>query len=176
MTVKRLSLLVAMAVAVISTPFVRAQTMPLDDAKLQAVQDQCQDIQKSIIDTQQSDKLARINRGHIYETTLQLLVNFNARVISNKVDAPELLTITGDYQTERKKFSELYTKYDDSITALVAMDCKPQPTEFYEKLTEIRTQRSQLNASVAAIDSLIEKYESIVKSIRQQFPSGDKNS
>lgn len=160
----------------LAAPFVRAETVPLTDAKLQAVQDRCQNIQNRLVDTQQSDKLARINRGHVYETTLQLLVNFNARVISNKVDAPELLTITGDYQTERKKFSELYTKYDDSVTALLAMDCKPQPTEFYEKLTEVRTQRGQLNASVVAIDSLIEKYDNVVKSIRQQFPSGDKSS
>ena len=71
MNPKRLSMIVAVMVVALVAPFVRAETVPLTDAKLQAVQDQCQNIQKSINDTQQSDKLARIKRGPIYETTLQ---------------------------------------------------------------------------------------------------------
>lgn len=172
MNTKRFSIIVAVVVAVLASPFVKAETAPLDDARLQAVVDQCQNIQRVLLNTQQSDKLARINRGHVYETTLQLLVNFNARIVSSKYDAPDLLTITGDYQSERKKFVETYTKYDDNVASLSVMNCRSQPTEFYERLVEVRAQRAELSASVQAIDQLIERYHNVVKSLRKQVAMG----
>lgn len=169
MSKKSLLVFLAVATLVVSAPFVRAESVSLTDAQLLAVQNNCRTAQTMLLNTQQSDKLTRINRGHMYETTLQLFVNFNARVVANKVEAPSLINITSDFQTERKTFTDTYTKYDDAVAALTVLDCRSRPVEFYDALGEVRTLREQLSDSVVTIDKYIQNYYDAVETIRGQM-------
>lgn len=159
-------MIIAVVLAVIVSPFARAEGS-LSDAELDAIRTNCVDAQISLQHVQESDKLTRINRGYRYEAILKLMASFNSRVAENKIDAPELITIASDYQKTWNSFRAEYSEYDDSMTALVQMECKNQPTTFSDRLASLRGKRTGLNSRVKEFDSLLDKYQSGVNKIKQ---------
>lgn len=157
---------VALVFAVIVGPFVRAEEQPLSEAHLNVIRTNCISARPSFYRVQQSDKTARINRGYNYEMTLRLMVAFNSRAALNRVDSPNLLTITSDYEKKFKDFSALYTQYDENLSKLAKFDCREQPSAYYELLRQTRTQRVDLNTSVSAMDQLLADYQQAVNAVK----------
>lgn len=142
---------------VVTTPSVHAVDS-LTDAQLNAIVANCSNAQVSIQRVQQSDKPTRINRGYLYDTILKLMVNLNTRAAQNRIDAPDLLTVTNKYEQEVKQFTQVYTDYDDAVTSIAKISCQETPTDFYDQLVSIRAKRSALNKSVVTIDGYIDAY------------------
>lgn len=165
--IKRALPLATILVAVIASPFVRAEGS-LSDAQLEAIRTNCVGAQIALQHVQESDKLTRINRGYRYEAILKLMASFNGRVAENKIDAPELITIASDYQKTWETFRAEYSSYDDAVAALSQMDCNSEPTSFNDRLVQLRDKRASLNDRVKEFDGLLDKYQDGVNKIKAQ--------
>jgi hypothetical protein len=164
---RRSSLIIALVVAVVAAPFVRAEDQPLSDEHLNVIRTNCINAQPSFYRVQQADKTARINRGYNYEMTLRLMVAFNSRAALNRVDSPDLLTITSNYERTLKEFTALYTQYDENLSELAEFSCREQPTAFYDLLRTTRDQRARLNVHVTDMDKRLNDYQKAVDAIKK---------
>lgn len=147
-------------------PFARAEGS-LPDAELDAIRSNCITAQIGLQHVQESDKLTRINRGFRYESILRLMANFNSRVAQNKLNAPDLISVTSEYQKGWDEFRALYTEYDDELTVLIGMECRNEPTTFNDRLVKLREKRVKLNDGVVTFDGLFDKYQQGVDVLKQ---------
>lgn len=164
---------VLVALVIVLSPTVRVDAASLSDEQVALVRANCIDAQISIQRLQQTEKPTRINRGHLYEIFGRLLVDFNTRAAANKIDAPILMTLTGNLRDEIAAFAENYTKYDDMIRSLVTRDCQAEPIVFHDALGEARVQRAKLNTSVVKIDQILDDYQKVVNDIKKQVAEGN---
>lgn len=168
---RRASIVLAIFLVVTSAPFVRAEEQSLSDAHLNVIRANCVNAQPLFNRVQASDKTSRINRGYNYEMTLRLMVAFNSRAALNRIDSPDLLSVTSEYEKTFKSFSSLYIGYDENISQLAEFDCHGQPTSFYDLLETTREQRVGLNAYVDALDKLLLDYQHSVDAIKKGLVS-----
>jgi len=169
---KRLLIVLPVIVALIVSPLARAEGDSLDNATLNAIRANCVNAQITIQRIQEADKPTRINRGYLYETLSKLMANFNSRVAQNKIDSPELLSISSDYEKQLKTFTSDYTKYDEGLSALTALDCQADPAKFYSDLVQARQLRSSLNNSVNKLNTLLDHYQSNVNTVKKIVEAG----
>lgn len=168
---KRTIGLVAVIVAVLVSPLVRAEGS-LTDAQLRAIEANCVDAQINIQRVQEADKLTRINRGYLYDSTLKLMVNFNSRVAQNKLDAPELISITSSFTKTLDDFRATFTTYDDTLTQLTHLECYKQPTTFNDILTSARESRKVLSMHIRDFELLLNRYQTTLDGIKQKLGGG----
>ena len=166
MIVKRSSIIFSLVLVVAAAPFARAEGS-LSDAELDAIRNNCVTAQIGLQHVQESDKLTRINRGFRYESILRLMANFNSRVAQNKLNAPDLISVTSEYQKGWNEFRALYTEYDDELTVLIGMECRNELTTFSDRLIKLREKRGGLSESVKTFDGLFDKYQQGVDALKQ---------
>lgn len=158
------------AVAVIGgfTTAVRAQDglAELNEEKVQTIRLNCVAAQVSIQRLQNSDVVARTNRGRSYENILKLMAAFNTRVAANKLSEPKLIETTGQMQRRVTEFYTHYDTYRDTIEKLVHMNCREQPISFYQELEQLRRQREVLKNDVATLDKYVADYAALVADLR----------
>lgn len=164
----RTVLLLAIMLTVTVSPFVRAQEQGQPStAQLNVIRANCVDAQPTFSRVQQSDKTSRINRGYEYEMLSRLMAAFNSRAALNRIDSPELLSITSDFEKAFKSFSEAYTKYDDNLSELIRIKCREMPEEFYATLREARQHREELSRRVGEMDELLTQYQANLDTIKK---------
>lgn len=164
---KKTALFVSLALAVLLSPLVRAETQPLSSGALQALRQNCVSAQVSLQRLQQSEKPTRINRGYLYDRALKLMSSFNSRVAFNNIESPDLFSLTARYQDGLRTFAEEYTKYDDHLSDLIAFDCTNNPTQFYDTLVETRRLRTDLTTTINEIDGLLKDYQTNLESVKK---------
>lgn len=118
----------------------------------------CRSAQAILSQVEKADVGSRINRGHDYNEILGLMFAMNARLASNKIAAPELNSITADFEKELNVFRGHYNSYDDDLSQTIDFDCIGNPEGFYSKLEEARASRVQLNNGVNSLNQKIESY------------------
>lgn len=136
--------------------------MPTEDT----IKASCKAAQSQLNQVEKSDAALRINRGRIYNETLELFYAMNARLASNQIAAAELASITADFDSELTHFREDYNDYDDDMTDLIGMKCDKKPTDFYHKLDDVRDQRLGLDNRIKRLDELMGEYESSFKELK----------
>lgn len=141
---------------------VPAVAMPTEDT----IKASCKAAQSQLNQVEKSDAALRINRGRIYNETLELFYAMNARLASNQIAAAELASITADFDSELTHFREDYNDYDDDMTDLIEMKCDKKPTDFYQKLEDVRDQRLGLDNRIKRLDELMSEYESSFKELK----------
>lgn len=139
-----------------------AIAMPTEDT----IKASCKTAQSQLNQVEKSDAALRINRGRVYNETLELFYAMNARLASNQIAAAELASITADFDSELTHFREDYNDYDDDMTDLIEMKCDKKPTDFYQKLEDVRDQRLGLDNRIKRLDELMSEYESSFKELK----------
>lgn len=167
MKIKHTVTITILALVLLVSPLARAEGQSLDAKALDTIRTSCVTAQVNLQRLQQSEKPARINRGYLYDTLLKLMANLNSRVAQNKIDSPELLSITSEYERQLKSFVATYTKYDESLSALTSMDCRTDPAKFNDTLIQARQLRSSLSQTIDALDTLLDRYQTNVDAVRK---------
>ncbi len=139
---------------------------PFIGAEKRILENSCVAAQINLQRVQEADLLARINRGRRYGVLLKLMTNFNGRVVQNKIDAPELVTIASNYQKSLVSFRQEYTAYDDLLRLTIQVDCIKQPAIFKQDLEKLRQMRLVLNKRVNEFDELLDGYKAGVDKIK----------
>lgn len=124
----------------------------------EAISDHCESIRNSLKTIQKNDAKARVHLGGRYETILsKFLVPLNVRLVENNLPSADLVENQNDFTNTKTVFTSDYIEYQQYLEELVAMDCKNQPAEFYEKLVKVRQKRKTMEQDVMKLRTLITK-------------------
>jgi len=142
--------------ALLASTFATSKALAMPDE--QVIVANCRNAQSIMSQLEKADAVLRINRGRLYDDTLNLLYAMNARLSSNHVNAPRLAQITSNFETLSNTFRNDYSHYDDFLANAINVDCVANPVEFYNELDTARTNRAKVAADVTALDQLINDY------------------
>ncbi len=151
---KKVVLYVSLVVITLANIVVPAGAVPSDNV----IRANCQSIQSVLSQIEKTDAALRINRGRIYNEVLDLFYAMNSRLASNKISAPELVSITSDFDSQLADFRNDYNDYDDDLNELIVSECQDDPGDFYSQLISVRDERAKLNDEIASLDQLVDDY------------------
>lgn len=136
----------------------------LSEAERGAISQHCSTIHQSLAQLQKVDSKIRINLGTTYETiATKFITPLNLRLVKN--NRPTLSTIQSDFMSGQATFRSAYTNYMRSMEELISIDCKTNPDQFYNKLTDVRAKREDLRISVNHMLVLTKTQFSAVKNL-----------
>lgn len=154
------------------SPVALAQQMQLQtgDNPVDRLQAQCDTIQTTLRRLHTNDSLLRVNIGQMYNSiSVRLMARLNSRLALNRIDSTRFVEISGRFDQERSTFSDSYSQYETSLSALIKIDCKARPTEFYASLLTARDARLRLSTSVQALNDSVREYQVAVEDLRQDL-------
>lgn len=167
---KQFTLFLAVFVALIVSPFARAETaQPLNEQYIAAIKAGCGDALQGIQRVNRSEALARVNRGQEYESLLKLIAAFNSRVVLNKLDAPVLTGTTAKLQTKFTAFHDDYLTYANKIDNTLKINCRVAPVTFYDNLSAARDARAKVAQDVQEINTLLDEYQKGLDTLKVQL-------
>ena len=160
-------MLMASLLVVLASPNVNAAAEPLNDTQIEMIRQNCLAAQGSMQRLEQSEAVSRRNRGVSYESTLRLMAALNSRVAINKLNAPNLVSLTSEVEKKRSEFTEKYLTYNNSFTVTMKLaNCREQPVTFYDYLTQTRELRTALSSTIDDIDRLLDQYQVELDSLK----------
>lgn len=140
-----------------------------------AISQNCNSIKTSLSALQKSDSKTRVLLGASYQTVLtNFLTPLNIRLIKANLSDATLSTTQANIASEWTAFQDQFTKYSQSLEALINTDCKSHPEVFYEKLEATRSARKSLNKTSIKINNLIFASVSSVSSLRDSVSQNPK--
>ncbi len=162
---KKVTFSAAILIALVS-PLVGAQ-VNLSEEQLDAIRTNCVNAQVNLQLIQENDRVTRINRGYLYDSTLKLMTNLNSRVALSNLNAPEMISLTSNFESRLNDFRSDYNEYDDTMKSLVSLNCGDQPARFNELLESARQKRSALERHVHEFDALLDSYQTSLNNIKK---------
>lgn len=163
---KRTILICAALLTLAASPLVRAEDeQPLTDEYIASIKAGCSEALQGMVQVQRTEAVTRVNRGSEYEDILRLLAAFNSRAALNKLDAPELVSLTAQLQAKFSNFQRDYLSYANKLDATLKIDCKQAPVTFYDSLNATRANRASVAADVKAMVGLLDQYEAALDTL-----------
>lgn len=164
--------------AAVFTPIasLQAAPVPLTDAKIENIRQNCISAQVALQRIQRSDAATRVNRGQTYEVILTRLMSpFNGRLAFNRLDeASTFTTSTKKYEQAVDKFKQDYAEYEDLLSRVLRIKCQNQPVTFYDTLTEAREARAQVAKDIVEVAKILQEYRGLVSNLYKSLPqNGD---
>jgi hypothetical protein len=149
---------------VVSVPSFAQSDENITQKKIARIRDHCVENQASLNRLHQNDAFLRTNRGNLYRTISdKLMIPLNQRLVANRLDGGDLITVAADFDSEYDRFYSSYIAYDNALTELLAVDCSKQPVTFYNALLNARTKRAELSSSNQKLKQLVEQYGNAFK-------------
>ena len=134
-----------------------------------AVLEHCSEIKEQLKTLQKDDARTRVHLGGRYETILtKFMTPLNMRLLENNLSSAELVENQNNFADAKSLFNNDYINYQQNLEELVAMDCKNEPTAFYEKLDKVRQKRKIVQQDVLKLRSLVSKHVRLVTSLRSK--------
>lgn len=150
---------------------VRAQQVEtMTDAHIERIRSNCVDAQSILFQLHASDAGLRVNRGQIYESvSTKLMAPLNSRLVLNRLDSVELVSIAAKYQQQLQEFRSLYQEYEESMSEVLDMNCTEQPVAFYDKIAETREKRQLTHESTVTLHKTIVEYGDAFEAFAKEF-------
>lgn len=135
-----------------------------NDATYQNVSLNCEGIRLRLKQVRVNDSLTRVNYGQAYESLIEkVMTPANTRLVANRYDASELVGLTTRFNSGLQHFRETYRNYKNKLDELIALDCKNNPVEFYNKLEVVRSARSDLGRQLEMLDGQMNVYKVVIR-------------
>lgn len=146
----------------VMTRFASADDVLTDD-QLATIKSQCTTLQSTLTQLHQNDTLLRIDRGQLYQTISdKLMVPLNQRIASNQLDGSTLVAMTASFNSQYQTFYKDYQQYDQDLSAVQAIDCTKQPSQFYSALETARADRQTVGNDTAKLNIIANQYGAAV--------------
>lgn len=127
--------------------------------QLTKIKSNCTTIKTSVSQLHSSDALLRVNRGQLYVSMANnLMDNFNSRLASNGLDNKAMTTVTASYRTAFDKFFNDYIAYEQKLSDALRIDCQSNPQEFHDALLAARELRFTVHDDVQKLHRSIDDY------------------
>ena len=147
----------------------------LPEEKIENVRTNCSDIKDTLKRVQNSDRNTRVSLGRTYQQILSdFITPMNVRLVKNNRFDYNLNNIQNDFVSAREEFNRRYISYGQTLEAILAIDCKSNPEDFYGKLIEVRNARKNVADSVAEIETIIDKHTAAVTELKETFRPKEK--
>lgn len=116
-----------------------------------------------------NDAPVYVNRNQAYfSISDKLIARLNGRLALNRYDTSELVTIASEYTTALTQFRLAYKQYDDTMAEVIRMNCTRQPVGFYDKISEARALRGNVNESIKKLHTIIDQYRDAVNAFKSK--------
>jgi hypothetical protein len=147
--------------AIVALPFVLPVAVQAQDsasARNQLISRQCKSVQSTIGALQRRDLVSRTNLGREYESIARELDAFNKRVRNNGINAQPYEQLLSQLNDATTRFREAYVSYDDSLNALLSIDCQNKPGEFDAQLNVARNLRDSTEGATLRAAAIVGQY------------------
>ena len=145
--------------AMAATPVFAQEEEPITQEKIALIRERCVENQASLNRLHQTDAFLRTDLGDLYRTISgKLMVPLNQRLVANRLDGGELITVAAEFEAEYDRFYASYIAYDNAMSELLAIDCTKQPVTFYNALLKARAERADVGAHNVRLKQLIVRY------------------
>lgn len=160
--------LAVLAVFVVSLAAVPVSAV--SEAQEKAVKDNCESVKEVLKNAQKDDSRARVYLGAYYETVLSdFMMPLNVRLVENILSSANLVENQNKMADAKELFASDFVSYQKGLEELVAMDCKSEPKNFYEKLEKVRQKRKTVEQDVARMRSLVTEHLKLVNQLREKM-------
>ena len=160
---KRFASLIA-AVLLAATPLTAFALTPDQEG---AISVHCESIRQTLKTVQHEDSRTRVYFGGYYETILnKFIVPLNLRLVKNNLTDTNLTASQATFSTDKINFNDDFIDYQKSLEELIAIDCKNNPTDFYDKLTLVREKRDTMRQDILALQNDIAAHVKFVGELK----------
>lgn len=145
-------------------------SLPMTEAHITRIRNNCVQAQSSLIQLHATDALLRVNRGEIYESiSTKLMEPLDSRAAINSLDATQLVSIATMYDQQLTTFRDDYQQYEQTMSKTLKIDCKNQPVEFYDSVTDTRNKRLTVHNDTVNLQATIQSYKTDFELFAVQF-------
>lgn len=135
-------------------------TVVLSQDQIEAITSSCITIQRNLQRLQQTDRLLRVNMGQNYDSIARrLMAPLNSRIALNGLDGVNLAKTTVDFNAQFTVFQHDYSKYDDTLSAAMAVNCQQHPVDLYNQIVNARVARQTVYDDTQKLDALLKTYK-----------------
>ena len=157
-------------VAVFAMSVVALPVNAISDNQVEVIKERCESIRDNLKVVQKNDAKARVHLGGRFETVLsKFIMPLNMRLVENGLPSAELVENQNDFSKAKTIFVNDYINYQQELEELVAMGCKNEPKQFYEKLEKVRQKRKMMEQDVMKLRTLITNQIKIVTGLRSKI-------
>ena len=133
-----------------------------------AIVDHCSAIREDLKTVQRADARARVYIGGRYETILtKFVMPLNVSLVEQNLSKADLIESQNIIADARAKFVNDYVDYQQGLEQLVAMDCKEQAPNFYDKLVRVRQKRKKVEQDMQKMKSALDEYRVRVGKLKE---------
>lgn len=142
----------------------------ISEGQKSAIVDHCEAIKADLRTVQRSDSRTRVYLGGYYESILtKYMMPLNVKLVEANLPNVGLVENQNSFAATRGKFAEDFVNYQKGLEELVAMNCKAEPENFYEKLTSVRKKRKVVEQDVVKIRELTAEQVKMVKKLAEEL-------
>ena len=142
----------------------------ISEKQEKAIATNCDSIKTQLKNIQKNDARLRVHLGGRYEAILtRYMTPLNMRLIENNLSNAELVENQSSFSETKTMFVNDYINYQQDLEKLVAIDCKNEPANFYERLEKVRQKRKIVEQDATKLRSLISKHLKLVMELRSKL-------
>ena len=142
----------------------------LTDEQIGNIATNCPSIKESLKRVQNSDRNTRVSIGRTYQSILtNFITPLNVRLVKNNRSDSELNNIQSKFSDARDAFTHDYVSYSQDLEALIAIDCKATPVDFYHQLEKTRSSRQKIASDISSINFIISDHVKAVTDLRNSL-------
>lgn len=144
--------------------------MAISKVQKDAISDYCGTIKEALKSVQKDDARVRVHLGGRYETILsKFIVPLNVRLVEQNLSNAELVENQNKYAEAKAAFTSDYVNYQQKLEELITVDCKNNPSEFYEQLGKVREKRKTVEQDVVKLKNLISRHKKLVTALKDKI-------
>lgn len=154
--------LVMLGAVALAAPLIN-NTFALSDEQKQVISGECDTIHQILQALQKTDAKTRVKLGYTYETILsKYMIPLSSRLAKNSIANSEFVDIQSAFKDAKQSFSDDFIVYQKNLENLVAFNCTENPSEFYDKLQTLRSDREKVRQDTLKLSNLIKKHHATV--------------
>ena len=149
---------------------ISASANAVTDEQLNGISKNCETIKTNLKDLQHTDSRVRVYLNRHYESVINnLTAPLNVRLIENVIPSKNLVDNQNSMVSTQTNFVIDFVEYQRVLEELVGIDCKANPSNFYNKLKSVREKRGILKEDTAKLKKLMSDQVSLVTALKESL-------
>lgn len=144
--------------------------MAISDEQKAIIEKRCDDIKIELRLVQREDAKSRVHLGTYYD---KIMTNFvtplNVKLVENNLSNAGFIDNQNSLAKTKTTFANDFTKYQQMLEELVAIDCKTEPEKFYNELLDVRQRRKTMEQDILTMRRLISEHIRLVEKVRSRL-------
>lgn len=140
----------------------------ISDEQIAVIKENCDTIKEDLKNVQHADSRTRVYLGRHYETVLSKFITpLNMRLVENNLSDTDLISNQNDFTKAKNTFAIDYVEYQKTLEELTSVDCKAEPSKFYDGLVKVRSKRKIVANDVLTLRKLASDQVKLVTKLKE---------